>query len=55
MIEDLGINNLVIEFVDESVEEIVKIATEYKKAFDKEPYNLFINDVTYGHFKEGVE
>ncbi|MDD3384033.1 MAG: DUF3656 domain-containing protein, partial [Bacilli bacterium] len=55
MIEDLGINNLVIEFVDESIEEIVKIATEYKKAFDKEAYNLFINDVTYGHFKEGVE
>ena len=48
------INGIILDFTIETKEETQKVLEAYIKKLQGEEIKLNINDVTYGHFNEGV-
>lgn len=49
-----GINNILLSFTIESKEEVERVLKAYMERINNGKGSLKINDVTYGHFNEGI-
>ena len=53
-IKNNGVNGILLDFTIENEMEVNKVLTAYINKLNGENVKLQINDVTYGHFNEGV-
>ena len=53
-IKSLGVNKVLLDFTIEDEYEVEKVLSSFIKKVNGEDVKLEINDVTYGHFNEGV-
>lgn len=53
-IKQNGVNGILLDFTIETEQEVKNVLTAYIKKLNGENVKLNINDVTYGHFNEGV-
>lgn len=53
-IKNNGVNGILLDFTIENEMEVSKVLTSYINKLNGENVKLQINDVTYGHFNEGI-
>lgn len=53
-IRNNGVNGVLLDFTVESPDQVKNVIENFQKSINSDNYTLNIEDVTYGHFNEGV-